>query len=86
MSKQKRLGLSCGTLDRMLHVHSRGENGIRPRTENRDYYEAMRERGVFKRNSDFVYFLTSKGEEVAEWCMAILPQNQVKIRWKRIPR
>lgn len=86
MAQNNKLGIGCGTWERILQTYHRGPDGRRPKAETRDFYEAMVERGVFERDNNYVYRLTKRGESMAEWCLAILPQHQVRIRWKMIPR
>jgi len=86
MAQCNKLGMSCGTWERILGTHNRGPKGRRPNTELRGFYDAMCGRGIMERDKDFVYRLTEQGQRMAEWCLAILPQHQVKIRWKKILR
>lgn len=85
MAQCNKLGMGAGTWERILGTYHRGPKGRRPVTELREFYEALAKRGIFERDKDYVYRLTNQGTEMAEWCLAILPQNQVRIRWKRIP-
>lgn len=81
-----RLGLGCGTWSRILYANSRKHKQVRAQFDNRSFYETMANRGIFVRCYDNRnYELTPDGVEMAEWIISVLPQNQVRIRWKRIP-
>ena len=82
-----RLGLGNGTWGRILYANSKKQNRVRPHFESRPFYDSMVRRGIFEKCYDRAYYrLTPEGKKVAEWIISVLPQNQVNIRWKMIPR
>lgn len=80
-----RMGLGCGSWSRILYAYSKKEHTVWPNTETRGFYNAMVNRGIFEKESDFKRYRLSKGGiAMAEWILAVLPQNQVRIRFKHI--
>ena len=80
------LNLSSDSIRRILNAYHRPEHKPRVLAELRGFYDAMVDRGLMETDRKGNYWLSNKGVSVAEWLLAVLPQRQVKIRWKRVPK